>query len=532
MKGVAEEPVAAASVKPLVLIADGDAVRSRRLAVACERSGLSCRTGAHGVAALELALSERPGIVVAQVDLPLVAAPKLAEILRVNPRTRASRFLFLGETPPGLVGPDDRELPEAAETAVIVEAIQELIGCQEPLDAGQRAALGETPMDGSLEFVSLADLLLLFHAHGVSGRLFLQRVTESHECEAQGSGTLLLRDGSVLQAECGSAAGEKALFRMLGWRYGRFDFEPGAEGASASILGSTPVLVREGMRQLEAWKRSFCELPDLGARVRVRAIRGAVPTLVDPLTQEVLLALDLASTVGEVLDRCSAPDYRVLRALQTLVERQLVELVEAADGLGAARPGEGSLLDVAQLQRLREQVGADGEVRQGPPPAKLLVTSAEPGALQDFVRLVGRLPGASLAPSVLAGQLDLERLTPIGELGFEGGLRVELIYLPRAESFAPVWEQAASGGLATLFLLDDCDSQASRELRLMFERVSEVPGARAFRVGLRRKADPTGRESLGQPAEEVDDCSLFLLPLESGESAVSLLRGLFSRILR
>ncbi len=62
-------------VSRLVLIADGNTGRGKRLAAACERAGLSCKTGPLGGAALELALSERPGLVVAQVDLPLVDAP-------------------------------------------------------------------------------------------------------------------------------------------------------------------------------------------------------------------------------------------------------------------------------------------------------------------------------------------------------------------------------------------------------------------------------------------------------------------------
>ena len=124
------------------------------------------------------------------------------------------------------------------------------------------------------------------------------------------------------------------------------------------------------------------------------------------------------------MDRCASPDYPVLRALQTLLERQIVELVQTEEAPGFTGAGEGNLLDAAQLERLRERIGADAAVRQGLPAGKLLVTATEPGALWDFARLVGRLPGATLAPSLLTGRPDFERLGPIAEIGFEGGLRI------------------------------------------------------------------------------------------------------------
>lgn len=157
----------------MVLIADGNTTRGQRLAAACERAGVDCKTGTHGAAALELALSEQPGLVVAQVDLPLVDAPKLAEILRANPRTRRSRFLFLGGDPDSASGPGDVQLPNSADTGDIVQAIEEIVAGQDRLDAIERAAASGDPIEGDLSEVGLAELVGLFQANRSSGRLEL-----------------------------------------------------------------------------------------------------------------------------------------------------------------------------------------------------------------------------------------------------------------------------------------------------------------------------------------------------------------------
>ena len=83
----------------LILIADGNLGRGRRVATALEAAGHRCEVTPHGAGALEIALVEHPRILVTQADLPLVDRGKLAEILRANPRTRAARFLFLGVEP-------------------------------------------------------------------------------------------------------------------------------------------------------------------------------------------------------------------------------------------------------------------------------------------------------------------------------------------------------------------------------------------------------------------------------------------------
>ena len=81
------------------LIADGDSTRGKAVAEACAARGVACTVAVHGAEALEAALGELPGALVAQLDLPLIDGPTLAAILRANPRTQGIGLLFIGDRP-------------------------------------------------------------------------------------------------------------------------------------------------------------------------------------------------------------------------------------------------------------------------------------------------------------------------------------------------------------------------------------------------------------------------------------------------
>ncbi len=87
-------------MKRKVLIADGNSGRGRRLCDAFEAADLPWVYASNGAAALEAALNAPPALVVAHRELPLVDAQKLAEILRVNPRTRSVRMNCIAPAPP------------------------------------------------------------------------------------------------------------------------------------------------------------------------------------------------------------------------------------------------------------------------------------------------------------------------------------------------------------------------------------------------------------------------------------------------
>ena len=512
----------------LILIADGNVNRGQRVFQALEAAGHICRVVQHGSAALEVALSEQPTVVIAQADLPLVDAGKLAEIIRANPRTRSARFLFLGRESQGGVpagGVGDTFLDAKADVDEVIDTVEVLIDRQIRIESLEGRASEDQEFEGSLSDLRPPEILQMLHARRVTGRLIL---TLSNAEGSSQRGFLMLEGGDVYAAEAGPARAEKAVFRMLEWEAGVFRFEPSEPGGTREIRTPTRSLLAEGLRQLEEWKRLGLQLPSLESPVELRVDRSALPHIVHPLTQDVLVQLETASRVSDVVDQCEHPDYQVLRTLRTLEERGFVSFGRASlapsDRLG------GELFTESQVRRLRGFAqGVEGSSLR-PPDAKLLIVAANGAVVSEFAQMMEKVPGTELAPRLERGDVPAGALEPIARLDVDGEFAIELIHVPAAEAFSPLWSFAGHRALGTIFLLDSQMGATDEGLTAATEVFTKQPGARTFHVVLLGEGERLSPDELRENLSLLDEASLFLLPKEESKDPNSLLRSLFSRI--
>jgi hypothetical protein len=384
----------------------------------------------------------------------------------------------------------------------------------------------EGGVDGQLAQLPLVDLLQLFHVGRKTGTVEVVRPLPGGRRQV---GRVLLRAGDVVGASVGAVEGEKALFRLLAWDRGSFSFRPEKIEGDATIHTPTRALLREGQRQLREWERLAVELPPLSASVTLKVPRSALPNVIHPLTQEVLVVLELSSRVQDVVDHCSFPDYQVLRTLHTLVRRGMVELRLESDSPELA--SDVRLFSPARAARLREWLELD---RPGAAPsheAKLLVVASDPAATRDFCRLLQRLPGIELDRRVEAQGVAPDDLLPLGRVAVDAEVGMELVHVPAAERFAPLWPLAGRGALATLLLLCGPVSRAVAAVQSAATVLGALPRARTLHLLLLEKGQRVAPEELRENLAIVDEGSLFLMPIENAEKAAVLLREMFVRIL-
>jgi hypothetical protein len=510
-----------------VLIADNHRDRAFQIADACRAHGLEPRTVGHGTRALEVALEDPPSVLVAPFGLPLIDAVKLASILRANPRTSQVRFVFLDDVE-GQASRNDYldevvSLPlDPNQVALLIEAIVKRQARLE--DVGKVA--GDKGVTGELNQISLPDLIQLFQGNRKSGTIELVRRGSGDQEE---HGAIMLVQGDVVQAVAGAVEGEKALFRLLTWGEGSFAFRHGSDDVPHKIHTPTRNLLMEGMRQVDELARLGPQLPASEAHVALRVKTAELPNTIHPLTQEVLLLLELYGTVQDVVDRCSYPDYQVLRTLQTLAERGMVEIRQGVQP-GPSLSEADRLFSSAQAHRLRDWLGRLGAAGSGHQ-AKLLVVSADEGATHDFVRLLRGLPGSRLEGAFAAGRFTADDLLPIGRIPVDGDTALRLVHVPAAKRYAPLWPIVSHGAIGTILLLDGAIGPAAERLRPMAETLRSLPRARMFHVVLVRKGERSLAEDLRENTRLFDEVPLFLLPLERDKEPLALLRGLFSRVL-
>lgn len=510
-----------------VLIADGNAGRRRRLAEACEALGIQAKTAPHGAAALELALTEHPHLVVAPLDLPLVDARRLAEILRANPHTRNARFIFLEEDDRmGERRVGDWTLSAKSGANELVARVQEALERQDRIQRLEERTGSGGGVEGELMQLPLADLLQLFHANRRSGRLVVDREPEAGE---DASGAILVQNGDIIRAEVGSVEGEKALFRLLTWPQGHFRFEPGERNEAPGIFAPTRALLGEGLRQIEEWDRLAPRLPPMDSPLKLKVKTSELPNIVHPLTQEVLLLLETYAQVRQVVERCSFPDYQVLRTLHTLSERGIVR-IGRAPVVGPSRDAKG-LFDEAQGRRLRDWLRGESP-REGPiPDAKLVLAAAEPEGLVDFINLLRATPQVTVSEACGAdGSVPEDGFGPIARIAIDEGVGIRIYHLPRLDRFAPLWPRVTYDALSVLFLLSGPLHESAERVRPMAEVVRDLPRSRAFHVAMLRKDERMAPDELREHTSLIEETSLFLLPLEGDKDPATVLRGLFARV--
>ncbi len=508
-----------------ILIADSNEARGRRLAEALSQRGLQPTRVESGSVGLEMALAEVPELIVATADLALIDAYRLAEILRANPRTQHVRFILFGrDTMGGLTAGlfDDVLAPNIHEQEV-ARRVEALLAHRARIDAVGRETSTDHEVEGQLSQIPLTDLLQVFHMNRRTGELELVRGEPGRRRER---GQVLLRDGNVIQAQAGPRVqGEKALYRLLSWRNGSFAFAPTRVTAAARILTPTRALILEGVRQLDEWESMRGSLPPLGAGVALAVPKAELPNAVHPVTQEVLLLLEIYERVGEIVDHCGYPDYQVLRTLQALDERGLITLRREAE---RAEIDRGALFDAGQLRQLRDWVEEGRPRGVEPPAAKLLLASPDPSATRDFMQLLSGLPGMEIGSD---GPVKSNDIVELGHLEAGEGLGIDWIHLPTDPAFAPAWPVMAHGALGTLLLLSQPAAEAEAALRPLLQRLAHLPEARIFHVLLLRKGERVQAEEVHEKFSLLDSSSLFLLQIESGRDPVSLLKTMLGRVL-
>ena len=510
-----------------VLIADGDGERGKAIADACAARGIACSLTTHGAAALEAALSHNPIALVCQLGLPLIDGAKLADILQANPRTHGMALLFLGDRPGDESRSDvaGRVLAAPVDPEQVASSLQSLLEERQPGGAGTQGSDGGG-VEGQLAQLSLPDLLELFHVSRKTGSVELARKDARSRRE---TGRVVLKGGDVIQASVGQVDGVKAFYRLLSWDRGSFSFTPSPISSAAAIQTPTRALLREGLRQLQEWERLAVELPPMAGEVKLTIQRSSLPNVIHPLTQEVLLVLEMHSRVRDVVDHCSFPDYQVLRTLHTLIGRGMVELSRKPSlGEGASQPG---LFLPAQAARLREWLEGPRPSAHGTRDAKLLVVASDIEATRNFTCLLDRLKDVELDARVAAGAFTGDDLLRLGRLSVDGDIGVELVHVPTSPAFAPLWPFAGHGALGTLFLLSGPVSAAVESVQPIARELMRLPRARLFHLLLLDPGERVAPDALRANLSLLDEGSLFLVPLDNLEKAGVLLRETFGQVL-
>jgi CheY-like chemotaxis protein len=270
---------------------------------------------------------EVPDIIVSDVLMPGLDGWSLFEKIRSRPEFTEIPFIFLTterELPQKLrgfhLGADDY-VTKPFEVEELYARVERSLERRRQLDKARRG--DGAVLAGSVDHLSLPDLLQILALNGRSGVIYLQTVGAEGEVHFDG--------GKVTHAWAGNVSGRKALYRMLGWVDARFRVMPG-DGISRerSVDQQIDTLMMNGMVSLDVWNRWKDSLPE---RNQVLAVDGSKRDAIrtDTVTEpeyEVLARTRSGSSIGAILDDSPIPDGALAQAICSLLERKILHPVE------------------------------------------------------------------------------------------------------------------------------------------------------------------------------------------------------------
>jgi CheY-like chemotaxis protein len=271
------------STRIRVLVVDDDPWSQQVIASQLTQEGFRADCAGDGWEALILAGHARPDLVIMEVHLPTTDAWSLAGEMRARESMAHLPFIFMADESPGLrpgksflpavdqlltkpftivdlraavdtaLGDRASQPSHPASTKIIVEVpsgahILDKLPLQimpAPSESWEMEGLAPA-LRGSLDSFGLSSLLMVIELERMSGMVSLQTPS--------GSGRVAIRQGRAIRARTDgdtTVHGAHAIFEMLRWSKGTFEFDAGQVDGDDQIDHSTSFLLMEGARLVD-----------------------------------------------------------------------------------------------------------------------------------------------------------------------------------------------------------------------------------------------------------------------------------------
>jgi hypothetical protein len=200
---------------------------------------------------------------------------------------------------------------------------------------------------GSLSQFKVIDIVRLLTSEGKTGILSFQRGKEK--------GEIYVNRGSLVHAICKDGVGEEAVFAILTWTDGNFNFNPNLTSDEKTIDKNTPSLLEEKIKQLEEWQQIKEIISSRDIVFKLSSKRAPDEVKLKHDSWSVLSQVDGKKTVGDISDELKMGEYDTARNLYQLFSSGLIE-VATTPPRKARKVVDGGFLNLVEKE-LSEIIG-------------------------------------------------------------------------------------------------------------------------------------------------------------------------------
>lgn len=171
---------------------------------------------------------------------------------------------------------------------------------------------------GNVTQFKVIDILRLLTSEGKSGGLQLQRGKEK--------GEIYVDKGALYHAICKDGVGEEAIFAILTWTDGNFNFTPNVKSDERTIEKDTPALLEEAVKHLGEWQLIKEIIPSNDLVFKLSSKRAPDEIRLKHDAWSVLSQIDGKKTVGDISDELKMGEHETARILYQLFSSGLIEV--------------------------------------------------------------------------------------------------------------------------------------------------------------------------------------------------------------
>lgn len=443
-----------------VLLAEPDRESAKALGLALKDSGMEVLYAKDGPVALQKALEGDPDVIVTEIVLPLLNAVKIAQILKSNPRVKDVPIVFLSS---GDINP--AYLPYFRNSVIkkpynLDEVLTRINASLKKSETAMKVQDEAREIEGNLAQMSLVDILQIFSMNKKSGALVVRREETFEE------GMIFLKNGRVINATAGIAKGEKALYRMIGWSSGKFEYIPKDFNPGDNVAKAVDSLLMEGMRQIDEWKRMDDEFPPMEAVVALKIDPSRIPKNLRPMTKEVISLLSYYKKVEDIVNNSIYSDYDVMMTLYTLISKGVIE-VSAKEG-GKDKKAE-PLLTAEEAFAIKESLTSPYREGYDMDIVKIPVFCSTMDHVKALAGSLSHIGGFRLEKDYF--EVNNKKMT-VGELGrIKASDNITLLFIvfPAHLSVSPLWPVLLGDSIGAILLRDERADSVYREIAAMLK---------------------------------------------------------------
>jgi DNA-binding response OmpR family regulator len=231
-----------------ILIVDDNPNVLKLLNISLSKAGYDIVEAENGELAYELANKEQPDIIVSDIMMPQMDGIELCWMIRENSKVPLVPFIFLTsfddsemEIRGFRAGADDY-LNKPIDRKELLKRVEELLDRKDKLKSIEDTTESKKAFSGDLKDLSIVELVQMLNLNKKSGVL---------KIEGAEKGEIYLKNGDLYAAKTETKSGEDAIYELVTYSEGLFDFVVSDQEVDKNINNSTMNVIMEACRIMD-----------------------------------------------------------------------------------------------------------------------------------------------------------------------------------------------------------------------------------------------------------------------------------------